>query len=303
MTITNNTIRTSTNGDGTTVGFAVSFPFYDESELVVILIDVDGNEVTQTLTTDYTVSGGNGATGTITMVIPPASGERLVRYRSSPLTQETDYADGDAFPADSHEAALDRLTMQNQEQADKLARALTLSESSEVAGSLSMEEPAAGRGLKWNATEDGIINTSVNLDTLEAEIAANSAQTALDRIATAADVVLTNADVVSTNADVVSSAANALVAVSGVGGVKVSINDTTPSVLENKILGSGLAGMSVQNNGGNETLTVDVPVASQAEAEAGVATDKVMTAERTGQAITALSPLAGSKIYLLRQGY
>lgn len=208
MTITNSTIRSSTNGDGTTTEFAVSFPFYDETELVVILIEADGTEVTQSLTTHYTVSGGDGTTGTITMVTAPAVGERLVRYRSSPLTQETDYADGDAFPADSHEAALDRLTMQNQEQADRLARALTLSESTEVVGSLTMEEPVAGRALQWNSTENGIENSSSNLETLEANVAADAAQTALDRIATAADVVATNANVVSAAA----SASAALIA-------------------------------------------------------------------------------------------
>ncbi len=230
MTISNNTIRLSTNGDGVTTVFPVSFPFYEESDLVVVLIASDDTEAVQTLTTDYTVSGGAGSTGTITMVTAPAAGERLVRYRVSPLTQETDYAEGDAFPADSHEAALDRLTMQNQEQADKLARIPALSESTEVSGALSMEEPVAGRGLKWNTTADGIINTDADWDVLgtsviadAAQVAldkiataadvvstnADAAQTALDRIATAADVVSTNANVVSTNADAVSTAADA----------------------------------------------------------------------------------------------
>ncbi len=226
MTITNNTIRLSTNGDGVTTVYPVSFPFYEDTELVVILVAADGTETTQTLTTHYTVDGGGGATGSITMVTAPAAGERLVRYRVSPLTQETDYAEGDAFPADSHEAALDRLTMQNQEQADKLDRSLSLSETSEVTGNVSIEEPIAGHPLKWNATANGIENGSTDLDAIETNVAADAAQVALDKIATAADVVSTNADttqtaldriataadVVSTNADVVAAAASATAA-------------------------------------------------------------------------------------------
>ncbi len=208
MTITNPTIRLSTNGDGVTAVYPVSFPFYEETDLVIVLIAADDTETIQTLTTHYTVTGGEGSTGSITMVTAPAAGERLVRYRVSPLTQETDYAEGDAFPADSHEAALDRLTMQNQEQADKLDRSLSLSETSEVTGNVSIEEPIAGRPLKWNATGDGIENGSTNLETIETNVAADAAQVVLDKIATAADVVSTNADASSTAADALQTSAD-----------------------------------------------------------------------------------------------
>ncbi|NQW01680.1 MAG: hypothetical protein HQ483_18395 [Rhodospirillales bacterium] len=202
MTITNNTIRTSTNGNGVTTAFAVSFPFYDDADLVVILVRADETEVVQVLNSDYTVAGGGGTSGTVTMIVPPASGERLVRYRVSPLTQETDYADGDAFPADSHEAALDRLTMQNQEQADKLSRALTLSESTEVPGSLTMDEPIAGRALKWNATEDGIVNSNSDIEAVEANVALNAAaaEASTDAAAASAAAAAASASVAATNA-------------------------------------------------------------------------------------------------------
>lgn len=208
MTITNSTIRLSTDGDGTTVVFPASFPFYEEGELVVILVAADGTEMMQSLTTHYTVAGGDGLAGSITMVLPPPAGQRVVRYRASPLTQETDYAEGDAFPADSHEAALDKLTMQNQEQADKLARSLSLPETSEVSGDVLIDEPVAGRPLKWNAAADGIENGAIDLEILETNVATDAAQVALDRMATAADVVTTSADATASGADALQTGAD-----------------------------------------------------------------------------------------------
>lgn len=72
------------------------------------------------------------------------------------------------------------------------------------------------------------------------------------------------------------------------GAVKVSANDTTAGDLETKLLvGDGLA-LSTQNDGANETRTIAHDFASQAEAEAGTATDKPMNALRTKQAIDAI---------------
>ncbi|MCC7304773.1 MAG: hypothetical protein IT558_00780 [Alphaproteobacteria bacterium] len=70
---------------------------------------------------------------------------------------------------------------------------------------------------------------------------------------------------------------------------KVSSNDTTPGFIEDKLLVSGSPlTLSTQNDGGNETRTITLNIASQGEAEAGSATDKVMTPQRTSQAISAL---------------
>lgn len=72
--------------------------------------------------------------------------------------------------------------------------------------------------------------------------------------------------------------------------IKVSANDTTAGTIEEKILSSGLVGLTTQNDGANETRTIDVPVSSQAEAEAGVINTKAMTPLRVAQAIAVLSP-------------
>lgn len=126
MTVSSQTSRVSYAGNGSTTAFAVSFYFLADSHLKVILRAADGSETVKTLTADYTVSGaGNPSGGTVTMNVAPTSGATLVIVRNVPLTQETDYQANDDFPAESHERALDKLTMevqQLQEQVDRSAK-------------------------------------------------------------------------------------------------------------------------------------------------------------------------------------
>ncbi|MFD2235094.1 hypothetical protein, partial [Phaeospirillum tilakii] len=81
--------------------------------------------------------------------------------------------------------------------------------------------------------------------------------------------------------------AAAAAAQQAVGGTRVSPTDTTPATLSAKIGASGLLGVAITNPGAAEGLTLSVPVAPQAEAEAGTAGDKAMTPLRTAQAIAA----------------
>lgn len=124
MTISTTTSRVDYAGNGVTTAFAVPFAFFGASELTVIERSALGVETTKALTTDYTVAGGNGSTGTVTAVVAPASGVQWTILRSTARTQLTDYVSNDAFPAETHERALDRLQAQVQEVERDAARAL-----------------------------------------------------------------------------------------------------------------------------------------------------------------------------------
>ena len=116
MTISTTTSRISYNGNGVTTVFAFPYRFLADGDLVVLSVSAAGVETTKVLTTDYTLTGaGDDAGGSVTMLVAPASGTRLVIYRDTEVVQETDYISGDSFPAESHERALDRLTMILQE--------------------------------------------------------------------------------------------------------------------------------------------------------------------------------------------
>ena len=135
------------------------------------------------------------------------------------------------------------------------------------------------RKVRQNPSEYSLALTSSNFYYVNS--VASAASTAADVVLTNADVVLTNADVVSTNADVV-LANNAVTAaqtaqtgaetaetnaIAAVGSVKVSSNDTTAGDLEAKLLvGSGLI-LSTQNDGANETRTINVATGGIGAAE------------------------------------
>lgn len=108
MTISSEVFEVSHSGDDTTTAFPVTFPFF---ELVVALVDDDGVITQLTEGTHYTVSGGEGSTGTVNMINPPATGETLRSRRATSRLQETDYEENDPFPAEVHEKALDRVHM------------------------------------------------------------------------------------------------------------------------------------------------------------------------------------------------
>lgn len=108
MTITSSASEIQYDGDGTSTAFTVPFPFDTSADLRVILTDSDGNPAV--LSSGFSVAGGGGSTGTITMVAPPAVGEKLTVLDDPERTQPVDYTANDAFPAETHERALDRNT-------------------------------------------------------------------------------------------------------------------------------------------------------------------------------------------------
>lgn len=125
MTVTTDTNRITYAGDGSATAFPVPFAFFAADELEVIERDIaSGFETLKTLTTDYTVAGGGGTVGTVTANAAPSAAVSWTIVRSTRLTQEIDYADNDAFPAETHESGLDRATMIAQDAFADVGRSL-----------------------------------------------------------------------------------------------------------------------------------------------------------------------------------
>lgn len=162
MTISSTSTKTSYAGDGVTTAFAVPFAFFGADEIEVVERTIaTGAEALKTLATDYTVTGGNGSTGTVTAVAaPPASVQWHIR-RSTKRTQLVDYTPNDPFPAETHERALDRLTAVAQEQDENASRGLSLAKTSGFAGTLTFPDPGAGKFLRWNAGGTALETTDI----------------------------------------------------------------------------------------------------------------------------------------------
>lgn len=163
MTISSTTMKLQYDCDGATSTFNYTFKIFEDSDLKVIVTDSDGEETTLTLTTDYTVTGaGDDSGGTVVLedaATDAPSGSTLTIIRDVPYTQETDYTEGDDFPAEAHEDALDKLLMQILQLKMMLSRSLLLNITSEY-DDLTLPDPEAGYYLRWNAGETGLENVT-----------------------------------------------------------------------------------------------------------------------------------------------
>lgn len=123
MTIQSQTSSISYTGNSTTTIFAYNFKTLDQTWLQVYI-----NGVLKTLTTDYSVSGvGSASGGNITFVTAPSNGSVVYIARSNiPTTQLVDYTANDSFPAETHEEALDKLTMLIQQLTAQANRSIRL---------------------------------------------------------------------------------------------------------------------------------------------------------------------------------
>lgn len=170
--ISNETNRISYPGNGSTTVFAYTFKIFETTDIAVNLV-VDSTQVTtlQTITTHYTVDGeGEDVGGNVTFVTAPPSGTTVVLTRNQPLTQETDYTDNDPFPAETHEAALDRCMAAIQQLSERLDRAIGLPISSPLTGvEVPITASRAGYYVKVNSTGTGL--ELVEVDTLSGTFA------------------------------------------------------------------------------------------------------------------------------------
>lgn len=158
MTVSSTTSRTSYAGNGATTAFNVPFYFLADADLVVIRT-TSGIDTTLVLNTDYTVTGaGVPAGGTVTTTTAPAVGSTLTIYRDPPATQPVDYQPNDAFPAETHERALDRVTMLVQRDRDLITRSVRLPDGDASGASVVLPAPSGGKLLGWNIGGTAIDN-------------------------------------------------------------------------------------------------------------------------------------------------
>jgi hypothetical protein len=125
MTISTTSTTVSYAGNGSSVAFSVPFPFFTSSELTVqSVVTATGIATSLTLTTDYAVTGGDGSTGTVTMVTAPATGTTLVIRRFTNRTQDIDLLANDNLPSETLERGMDRSVALHQESLETLNRTL-----------------------------------------------------------------------------------------------------------------------------------------------------------------------------------
>jgi len=116
MTVSSTQSYVEYNADGVTATFTIPFYFLLNSDISVMIADSAENISEPVNGTDFTVTGaGDSGGGSLTFGAVTATENTILIYRNPPVTQETKYYENGKFPAVSHEAALDKLTMLIQE--------------------------------------------------------------------------------------------------------------------------------------------------------------------------------------------
>jgi hypothetical protein len=112
MTISTLDVLASDVGDGIVDTFAFSYAAADAGDIKVYLDDVvQADGFTTTLNADQVQNPG----GSVVFVSPPGDSVVVDLKRVTDLTQPVAYTTYGPFPANTHEGALDRLTMLVQE--------------------------------------------------------------------------------------------------------------------------------------------------------------------------------------------
>jgi microcystin-dependent protein len=239
MTLSTQTSKAAFSGNGVSTVFPLPFPFLRDADIKALLRQ-DGFETPLAPGQHYTLTGaGSASGGSLVMRNPPATGQTLVAWRAPAIVQEVDYVENSVFPAETHEAALDLLTMICQSLQEQLGRAVLYPVSTPAGDILSSDSFLASTAQSREAARISEQNAAAAATqaTASAGLAASSAE--------AAEALAATAD----------------------GLLKVSVGDATARTLSAKLLaGNGLA-EGIENPGGEEALRLAVALAASSGLE------------------------------------
>lgn len=142
MTISSINTEISYAGDDASTVFPIPFPFDTSADLKVVRTDSDGNPVE--LSSGFSITGGSGSTGTLTLTTALAAGYTLTIIDDPERKQDIDYINNDSFPAESAESGFDRLTRIAKRTYNVHTRALRVIDG----------DPAAGDGMLLGSVEN-----------------------------------------------------------------------------------------------------------------------------------------------------
>ena len=223
MSISDNYVPTKQIGDGSTVDFSGMWQVIKEGYERVYLENVTtGAQVLQVLTTDYTLVFDDDGFVVTFLTAPPAT-EYVVIGREVAIDQTNPYRTSKGYQGSVLESSLDKITAVSQDLQDAVNRSVK----SQIGGdAITFNNYDAGKVLGWSASVSGDIVASANtIAEMEGAIAS----------------------------------VTGLVAASG---VKVSSNDTTVGFLNGKLVAGTNITFTENNDGANETMTLDIPDAT-----------------------------------------
>ena len=226
----------------TQTSFAVPFEFFDDSDLNVY---VDGT--LKTITTNYTVSGGSGTTGTVTMSVTGGTGGSTVIFtRDIPLDRTTDFPTSGAFQIAALNTELDRMVAIQADLQDDINRSLRLTDY-DAGVSLVLPDVTTRKGktlafnLSTGAVESG---PSISDTQTVADASADIELLADIQDGTVATNAITNVNTIRTDVTAVAGVAANVTTVAGIAAnvttvAGISANVTSVAAIDDEIVALG----------------------------------------------------------------
>ena len=140
--------------------FNYTFKIFKNTDLNVYITPSgqDANDSTE-LTVDYSVAGvGEEDGGIIVLSEGTSSGDLITIVLNLPSNRTTDYQNNGDFRPAVDTADFDRVVARAKKREDTANRTLWLPQSQQDPKPLSLSNPKAGFGLRWNGDENGIEN-------------------------------------------------------------------------------------------------------------------------------------------------
>ena len=272
--------------------FAVPFEFFDDEDVTIY---VDG--IKKTLGSNYTLSGGNGAVGTLTfnttggtqLITGATGGSTVIIVRDVKLSRVTDFATSGDINRTALNLQLDTLVAQISDMDDRLSRTIQLNDF-EVAPSMLLTADRKDKILAFNASTGNVeagpsisaVNTAVtalsttttkaNEAAASATSAASSATTATAKATIATDksalaaTAKTNAETAETNAETAetNAASSASTALTRANAATASASTATTKASE----ASSSASSSLSNKNATDTAKANAVTAQNASVAA-----------------------------------
>jgi len=279
MSITSTSPRQRYTGNGVTTSFAVPFQFDLDSDLKVIIYNtITFVSTIKTLSTHYTVTGGGGESGTVTMFTAPSATEILVLVNNPSPTQDFSVAENGSFPTADVENAFDRVTLIAQRAYDLAGRSIHVSDSdgSAFSGELPSEDERANKFLAFDASGDPIASDGGISDAIPVSAYMETLLDDADAAAARGTLGFTGA---------LNTVQTALIEDSAV--ITTKINDlavTAAKIDTQAVTPAKLANLSVA---GRQGFTINIGIA---KATTTIADDSVKITSSDGSALSASNP-------------
>jgi len=227
INIANNDPRINYTATAGQTVFTVPFEFFDNTDIKVY---IEGT--LKTITTHYTVSGGNGSTGSVTLTAGATLNDEVTLVRDVPLERTTDLTS--SYNAASLDAQLDRIVAEIADLDDRVSRTIQINDYELASGLLLPAlDSRKGKTIQFN-TSSGALEVGPT----GADLTAIGSVTS--EIATLAGISSNITTVAGSNAQVV-AVGNAMTSITAINSALTNINTVAGGIANINLVGGSIA--------------------------------------------------------------